>query len=227
MSRNLDLSVGEFYHVYNRGVERRTIFIDKNDYERFSVLLYVCNSTSQIHASDHKEQGLTLRDLFSIKRECTLVDVGAWCLMPNHFHLLLKEKAPGGISLFMQKLTTAYTMYFNKKHSRKGSLFEGTFKAKHLGREEYLKYQYTYIHLNPIGIIDTGWKNKEVADRSVARDFLKKYTYSSYKDYVNEERQEKLILNRSEFPEYFSLSTDFEEMVDEWINFSELELSQG
>ncbi|MEI7513021.1 MAG: hypothetical protein WCJ74_00165 [bacterium] len=230
MTRNLDFALGEYFHGYNRGVDKRIIFLDKQDHERFVKLLYICNSKKQFEYDQVflKGQSVEFKD---IERGDGLVAIGAWCLMPNHFHLLLKETLEirpqngfSGISIFMHKLSTAYTSYFNKKYFRTGSLFEGRFKAKHLDTDEYLKYQYTYIHLNPIGIIDKGWKKKEITNKEKAKKFLKEYKYSSYKDYTGEEREEGVILNKEEFPEYFSTSTDFEEMIEEWINFNEGEV---
>lgn len=217
--RSLEFSLGEFYHIYNRGVEKRVIFLDEADRERFVRLLYSANSDKSIYLSDC--QGLALGE---IQKGKNLVAIGAWCLMPNHFHILLKEVSEGGISTFMQKLLTGYSMYFNKKYYRKGTLFEGKFGAKHLNTDQYLKYQYAYIHLNPIGIIDSGWKKKEISDRIKAIAFLREYKYSSYLDYVGKERVESVILDKDEFPEYFNSRIDFESMVREWINFKTEEL---
>ena len=171
--------------------------------------------------SEFLEQGLTFPEIFDVSRKKTIVDIGAYCLMPNHFHVLAREKQAGGSSLFMQKLSTAYTMYFNKKNARRGSLFEGTFKAKHLDTDEYLKYQYAYIHLNPIGIIDGGWKIKNIQDKEKAKKFLGSYEYSSYKDYFNKSRKQSVILNKDVYPKYFDSVHTFDEMIDEWINFNE------
>jgi putative transposase len=215
-TRTIEFSLNEYYHIYNRGVERRVIFLDEADHERFVRLLYSANSDTSIYLSNF--QGVKIS---KILRGKPLVAIGAWCLMPNHFHILLKEVSENGISIFMQKLLSGYSTYFNKKHYRRGTLFESKFKAKHLNTDEYLKYQYTYIHLNPIGIIDKGWKKKEIADKDRARKFLKEYKYSSYKDYLGEEREESIILNIEEFPEYFSRRTDFEKMIEYWINFDE------
>lgn len=154
-----------------------------------------------------------------IPRGETIVDIGAWCLMPNHFHLILKEKVENGISMFMKKLLTGYSMYFNVKEQRKGKLFEGKFQAKHLDYDQYLKYEFTYVHLNPISLVDSGWKEKYIEDNKRAKNFLDNYEYSSYLDYKGIERPEGEILNKESFPEYFETAADFEEMVDEWINF--------
>lgn len=219
MSRNIDLSIGEYYHLYNRGTDKREIFLDYKDKNRFLSLLYLCNSTEAIHLSDYPN--CTLQEILEIVRGESFVDIGAYCLMPNHFHILIKEKVENGISLFMQKLSTGYTSYFNKKQNRTGSLFEGRFKAKHLDNDEYLKYQFSYIHLNPIGIIDSNWKEKNISDKHKAKEFLKKYTYSSYLDYMGVKRIEGKIISKEAFPEYFESVTDFDKLINFWLNYNE------
>ena len=217
MSRNLKFAEGEYYHIYNRGVEKRKIFMDKGDHERFVRLLYSANSDTSVHLSNY--QGFALLEM---KRGESIVAVGAWALMPNHFHLLLKEVKENGISEYLHKVLTGYSMYFNIKYHRKGSLFAGAFNAKHLDTDEYLKYQYAYIHLNPIGIIDNGWKNKKIRDQNYAKKFLSSYKYSSLKDYSGENREEKSIIDPSMFPEYFKSSVDFEDMLKEWMGFENI-----
>jgi REP element-mobilizing transposase RayT len=223
MQRKFNFSIGEFYHVYNRGNDKKKIFNNDKDYLRFLVLLYTCNNVGSIHLSNHKglSKPQNLLKMFSIKREETLVDIGSYCLMPNHIHLLLKEKIEGGISLFLQKLFTAYSMFYNKKYVRTGKLFEGVYKAEHADSDNYLKYLYTYINLNPISLIDKGWKDRIIKDKIKSKDFLKSYKYSSYFDYVGINREENIILNKDAFPEYFESQLDFDSMVNEWIEFTD------
>src|SRR6185312_7588170 len=174
MGTRIPLAVKEIYHVYNRGTDKRKIFLDQKDYERFLALLYLSNGTTAVHISNY--QGSTLMELLDLDKGEPLVDIAAYCIMPNHFHLLLHQKVDGGISKFMQKLTTGYTMYFNTKYERSGTLFQGKFKSKHAGEDRYLKYLLSYIHLNPQKRVD--------------------YPYSSYKDFVETERPESKILNK-------------------------------
>ena len=115
MSEKRVISLDEYYHVYNRGVEKRTIFIDDVDHKRFMALLYLCNSQKNVHVQTLREEK---QEVYSVDRGHTLVSIGAYCLMPNHFHVLCKEKEEGGISKFMGKLCTAYAMYFNKRYKR-------------------------------------------------------------------------------------------------------------
>ncbi|MBI2482059.1 MAG: transposase [Candidatus Vogelbacteria bacterium] len=123
MARKLEFSPDEYYHLYTRGTNRREIFLDDNDHLRFILLLYTTNAKKVIHLSDHWRQEQTdLKKVFNLDRGSTLVDIGAYCLMPNHFHLLVKEKSEQGISIFVQKLMTGYSMYFNKKYQQTGSI---------------------------------------------------------------------------------------------------------
>lgn len=226
MLRNFVFSIDEYYHVYNRGTDKRIIFTNEHDYRRFVVLLYLCNDTKSIDVAKHFQEGRSFMDLFNVKRGDQIVDIGAYALMPNHFHLLLHERTDGGISTFMKKLCTAYVMYFNKKYVRTGPLFEGRFKAKHADSDEYLKYLFAYIHLNPVDIVDSGWKKRRTTERQVTEKYLREYRYSSYVDYVEigkkNGRLEKNVLNMEAFPEYFSEeSFGFEEYVKEWLSFDE------
>ncbi len=212
--RKVDFSTGEYYHLYNRGNSKQKIFGDKEDHEHFIKLLYLCNSTRSI----------TFRDVsmstYDFDREETLVNIGVYCLMPNHFHILAKEKSENGISKFMQKLSTAYSMYFNKKYKRTGGLFEGKFKSQHMNTDRYLKYIFSYIHLNPIKLIDSKWKEKGLKNLKESLAHLKAYQYSSYLDYLKEDRLKVKILDKKEFPKYFASVNLFEKEIFEWLIFT-------
>src|SRR3989344_5794707 len=128
MERKFKFSIDEFYHLYNRGIEKRTIFLDLKDKERFINLLFLCNGSKPLVFKDIP-QGLPLG---KVNKGEPLVAIGAYCLMPNHFHILVSEIIENGISKFIWKLLTAYSMYFNKKYKRTGRLFEGTFRAEYV-----------------------------------------------------------------------------------------------
>jgi len=218
MERKFDFSIGEFYHIYNRGNNKSIIFLDESDKQRFQKLLYLCNSTKSVVYKTI--QGLPLD---KIERGKTLVDIGVYCLMSNHFHLLLHEKQENGISSFVGKLLTAYSMYFNKKNNRTGKLFEGAFKATHINNDNYLKYLFSYIHLNPIKIIDPKWKENGITNKNNIVKFLEGYNYSSYLDYIGKKRLEDKILNKSKFPEYFSNIKDFNSEILFWLKYNDKE----
>lgn len=220
MRRRTPFLVGEIYHIYNRGTDKRIIFKNDRDYRRFIFLLYICNNTVSVRTDNLLQQGQSLLELFGVDREDTLVDIGAFCLMPNHFHILLHEKTENGISQFMKKLLTAYSMYFNTKYDRSGSLFEGPFKSKHIDIDKYLNWIFSYIHLNPVKLIDPNWKEDGISDPKSAKNFMKDYKYSSYYDYFIDNRPESRILNKDTFPENFSYLNDFEDIVKEFDSFN-------
>ena len=140
---------GQFYHIYNRGVDKRNIFTDDKERLRFIHALYVLNNFLTIPFRF---------DLFSLEPKQPLtpispyVEIVAGCLMPNHYHLMVTPKQKDGISKFFHKVGTSYSHYFNLRHERTGRLFESTFKAKHVDRHEYAVYLTQYIHLNPLGL---------------------------------------------------------------------------
>jgi putative transposase len=210
VTRKITFTVGEYYHVYNRGILKNPIFLDEADKERFIKLLFICNSDKSVIF--RLVQG---RPLYKIDIGNTLVDIGAYCLMPNHFHILIREKVENGLSIFMGKLSTAYAMYFNTKYERKGILFEGRFSAKHIDTDEYLNWVFSYIHLNPVKLIDSNWKEDGVSDPTKAESFMQNYRYSSYYDYFLGDRVEKIILDKDAFPEHFSQLNDFKELIEE------------
>jgi len=221
MSRKLSFSIDEFYHIYNRGTEKRDIFLDTADYLRFIVLLYISNNIDVVHISNLINQGGALMEILNLDKKETLVDIGAYCLMPNHFHFLIKEKKEGGIAKFMGKLATGYSMYFNKRYDRTGKLFQGVFKATHADNDEYLKYLFAYIHLNPIKLIDSSWEESGVKDKNKTQSFLMNYSFSSYCDYISDKnRKESKIINKNAFPEYFLGKKDFECFISDWLSYT-------
>ena len=214
MLRGFSFSINEFYHLYNRGTDKRIIFPTPSDYGRFATLLYLCNGKTPIVLRDIPKE-----DFFAFERGESLVDIGAYCLMPNHFHLLLREKTEGGISVFMKKLLTAYSMYFNKKNKRTGSLFEGTYKARHADTDNYLKYLFSYIHLNPAKKVDVNWKTNLHANRGKIFDYISRYPHSSFLDYSGATRKEGVILNKGAFPDYFESRRDVIRSLIDWLDF--------
>lgn len=203
---------GEYYHIYNRGNDKRVIFHDLGDYRRFLKLLYLANSDKSFTVRDVGQQP------FDIDRGKPIVSIGAYCLMPNHFHLLIFQPNEGNVSKFMQKLTTGYSMYYNIKYGRTGSLFEGKFKSEHAKDDSHLKYLFSYIHLNPIKLIDRKWREAGIRNKKQALSFLVNYYYSSYRDYKMIDRPNKTILNKKDFPEYFPNVSSFDSEILDWIN---------
>jgi putative transposase len=213
--RKVSFVSGEFYHVYNRGNSRQEIFHSQTDYDRFSALLYAANGAASI---DSRE--VSLEDMFTFDRGEQQVAIGAYCLMPNHFHILVTPLVEGGLITFMRKLATGYSMYFNKKHHRTGSLFEGRFKSEHVNNDNHLKYLFSYIHLNPVKLIQSKWQQEGIKDTEVVLQYLQDFRHSSYVD-NDKIRPESVILNRSKFPEYFSNKKAYDTEMKEWLSLKE------
>jgi putative transposase len=196
---------GCFYHLYNRGVEKRDIFLDEQDYAIFLHLLKYFLSPAD------KEIKNPLVGLYNLKyvRPRPLdnlagkVELHAFCLMPNHFHLLIKLLAYSGMTELMQKVLTAYSMYFNKRYKRVGHLFQGRYKAALVDSGEYLTYLTKYIHENPL---DLGLSE-------LTRTVLVNYPYSSYAYYLREKHAS--WLNVDYILGFFSEKQTYQEFVED------------
>ncbi len=222
MNRKISFAEGEYYHIYCRGVEKRFIFLDEKDRIRFQSLLYLCNGTKPIVY--RLIQGSTL---YSTDVGKKIVAIGAYKLMPNHVHLLIKETSEGGITEFMRKVNTAYSMYFNKKYERVGPLFQGTFGAQHITRDEHLKYLFAYIHLNIVKLIEPNWKERGIKNIDRVKKYLNEYLFSSYLSYCGKVSKWDSILTKKEFPDYFSDKHSFEYFIGEWLAFSAEDFSEN
>jgi len=128
--RKNPLVTDQYYHVYNRGVDKRDIFMSKKDLCRFV---------------------LSIKEFNKIKTptgEPPLVSIVCYCFNPNHFHFILKQETDGGISIFFKKLLGGYSRYFNKIHGRSGALFQGKFKSKLIDDEQYFLKIFPYVNIN-------------------------------------------------------------------------------
>ena len=213
MLRDKPFVNGETYHLFNRGAHKQAIFKSEKDYRRFLVLLYFSNTMERVQLGNLlQNQGRSLIDLFSEHIDQSLVDIFAYTLMPNHFHLVLRQKADNGISTFMKKLATAYSMYFNIKYKHSGVLFQGRFKSRHVGDEAYFRYIFAYVHLNPAELVVPEWKERTPSylERGKIKAYLSKYAYSSHFDYAIGDRAERKILAFNEAPEFLKTCDDVE-----------------
>lgn len=166
-----------YYHVYNRGVEKRKIFLDDQDYRVFIHLLkYYLSPNPQDNQNKHPITEVTNiaqirpRPLANLGENLELI---GFCLMPNHFHLLIKQFSKDGLTQLMRRLLTTYSMYFNKRYKRVGYLFQGRYKAVLITDDRILLHISRYIHLNP----------KELT--AMTRTDLVNYPYSSYSYYLD------------------------------------------
>lgn len=216
-TRSFSFVPGEFYHLYNRGVDKRVTFTTPYEYKTFQELLFLANGDKPIDRREIRRQNVCIYDW---DRGEPLVAIGVYCLMPNHYHLLVTPLKENGVSQFMNRLGTSYSMYFNKIHDRSGALFQGKFKATMVDSDEYLKYLYSYIHLNPVKLIQSDWKEKGIRDVMRAYEYATSYKFSSLGSYVSGSFD--TTLSPSNFPNYFPRTASHKEQLMEWLNYGEI-----
>lgn len=219
--RKIQLVNGEFYHIVKRGVEEREIFLDDEDHFRFINSLLVCNDEMPTpwysrgfwhqRAPDSLSKG-------GYKQKIPLVEIHAFALMPNHFHLLVRQLIEKGIALLMQKLG-GYSYYLNKKYKRTGTLFQDRYKIIHIKTQEQLKNNFVYIHTNPVALIEPEWKNWKVNNSQKAIEFLEReYNWSSYWDYIGKENF-PLVTKRDFFLRLLNGEGGIKQEINSWVRF--------
>lgn len=191
-----DFTNNEIYHIIQRGVGDEPIFLDENDYYRGIFSLYEFNNSNQVEIRQRRAERKRLKShgdpspvrlaenekIEKVRRDL-FVEILCFCLMPNHIHLILKQIKDNGISDFMKKMG-GYVSYFNLKYKRKGHLFQNKFKAVHIKDDEHLKTEFVYVHTNPVSLVESGWKEKGIVRLKRAIEFIEKYKWSSYSDYI-------------------------------------------
>ena len=213
--RTTPLVNGEIYHIFNRSIARQPIFLSDTYYQRASeVLSYYNNLNPPVRYS------FFYRLPYSVKNEIIeglnkenqkLVQILAYCLMPNHVHFLIKEITDKGITTFMRKLQNSYAKYFNTRNNRSGSLFQSMFKAVRVLTDEQLIHVARYIHLNPV----TGYILKNIEELST-------YPWSSYRIYVGNQTSEvvntdlvlSLFSSKEKFIEFTKDQVDYQRELD-------------
>lgn len=186
--RQTILATGEIYHIFNRSIASLPIFSTHKHCQRaIEVLFYYQNQSPPIKYSDFLNLPKDKREniLADLKKEQKfLVEIIAYCLMPNHFHLLLRQVKKDGISIFLGNFSNSYSRYFNTTSERKGSLFEGRFKAVRIQNQDQIDHVSRYIHLNPYSAY-------------VVRNFkeLEKYKYSSLPEYLGKTKEINCVKN--------------------------------
>lgn len=183
-----NIAEGEIYHVFNRGTDKRKIFLDAKNYERFLVNLVLFNTAGEVITNvsryDLAQSYLNIPDN-------PLVKILAFALLPNHFHFILEPLVKDGIKRFMHRLEMGYAQYFNRLNKRSGNLFQGAYKIIHVDNEAYLNFLPLYVHLNPLDLLPSefDWKEKGIKNKKGAINFLKNYKWSSLQTYVSLKEQ--------------------------------------
>lgn len=206
--RKTILANGEIYHVFNLGVEKRPTFTDKREYDRALMTLNfyrfegVFAGLGDILKLDHEKRSFFLSQLK--KHGKRLVDILGYCLMPNHFHLLIKQLMDEGISTFLSNFSNSYTKYFNTKNKRIGHLFQGVFKAVKIEADEQLIHVLRYIHINPV--VSSVIRETEIDD----------YPYSSLSEYLE---NKKGLCNKELITKYFSSTDKLKDFTHDQIDY--------
>ena len=199
--RNIKFEIGEYYHIYNRGVDKRKVFINENDYQRFLDSIKNFNNESTHAQRDYKKRMRSKLSFeyskLSFRSIPQLTEFICYCLNPNHYHFLLKQIREGGIEKFMHKLGLGYSKYFNKKYNRSGSLFEGTYKAVHIQDNSGFTWLSAYVNGNP-----------EIHQIAKADN----YQWSSYPCYLNKRKRD--ICNKEDILGQFSSIDEYKDFVN-------------
>jgi len=228
----------QIYHIYNRGVEKRDIFSDDKDRFRFihdlfefndekpAENLYYKNQTLQSYEVEPRKILRKIRSPRKVEPRKLLVEILVFCLMPNHYHLLLRQRKENGIVKFMHKLGTGYTMYFNQRYERTGALFQGRFKAVLVHREEHFIHLPYYIHLNPLDLIENRWKERKIRNYQKAIQFLESYRWSSYLDYTGKKNFPS-VTQRDFLLRFLGEGDQLKKNTENWLRETQLKRIKG
>jgi len=235
--QRLQLSNGEIYHAVIRSVGDTVIFNDKNDFYRGVFSIYEFNNTNSVEIWERRRARSIFKkqekqnvgcptphilqngggDNIYIDKRDNLVEILAFCFMPNHIHLLLRQIKDNGITDFMKKVGGGYANYFNKKYERKGHLFN-RFCAVYVKTDEQLKNVFVYIHANSISLIEPGWKESGIENPKKVIKFLEKYKWSSYQDYLGKKNFPS-VTEREFMSEVMDHQQGCREAVENWIKY--------
>jgi len=206
---------GNIYHVLSRGVDKRKIFSDDKDHLRFIHDLFEFNNIEPVNNLTYYFRKDIARPYIKKPRKL-LVEILTFCLMPNHYHLLLRPLTDEGVSKFMKRLNMGYAKYFNEKYQRSGALFEGRYKAILVETESHFIHLPYYIHLNPLDIIAPDWRKRKIKDYQKAMNFLENYRWSSFSDYIGKKNFPS-ITSRELLMEFFEGPENYKKKTLNWL----------
>lgn len=201
----------DFFHLMGRGVEKRDIVLDDSDRLRFIHDLFAFNDSNPVENYDIPTR------YGEHSRRSLLVHIHAFCLMTNHYHLLVSEAIENGIPLFMKKLNMGYSKYFNERYERSGALWQGKYRKVLIARDGHFLYIPFYIHLNPLDFVMPEWREGGVQNVKEALKHLEEYRWSSHLDYLGV-RNFPSITRRDELQELLGTRTTYEKMITEIIS---------
>jgi putative transposase len=211
----------EIYHILNRGIDKRKIFLDKQDYLRFIHDLFALNNRNIVNNVFYNFHNSTNELEKDTQPRKLLVNIHAFCLMPNHYHLLLSANTEDGIIKFMHKMGTGYVKYFNKKYKRKGTIFEGRYKSILISKSNHFLNLPYYIHLNPFDMKFPEWRERKLKDYNKAIEYLNSYRWSSHLDYCGQKNFPS-VTDRKLLLDIFDGEKKYKKDINKWLKEMEV-----
>ncbi|MFZ2886327.1 MAG: hypothetical protein WA021_00730 [Minisyncoccia bacterium] len=200
-----------YFHLENSGFERRIIFSSQEDYDRFEAYLYLLNAVESARAANFFV-GNRRDEIFSSARGERLIAIGAYSFLAREFHILATPLVENGISKFMQKLQTAYTMYFNRKYQRSGRLFQASYQSREVAEQNVVRV-FAEIHLNPAELFDTSWQSAGAAELQLLTAKALQYRYSSAGEFL---ARKYIIADPEPFPKKILQARDADFYAHIW-----------
>lgn len=227
---------GEIYHLTVKRIGDELLFKNVDDYYRGIFSIYEFNTTDLVTIRERRKIRAQMKrtrqadsvPIAVVDNRDLLVENLAFCFMPNHIHLLLKQIKEGGISKFMQKFGAGYSSYFRDKYKieRKGHFFQGAFDSVHIKDDEQLKVVFVYIHTNPISLIEPNWKELGIRNTEGTIEFLENYKWSSYQDYLGKKNFPS-VTKRDFLSEIMGGKQGCRDFVGHWVEYKgEIEFSE-
>lgn len=225
MLRKEKFAPGEYYHIYNRTLFNIPVFKDAKNCARLMQAFLLANSTKSSQAFEYIRNnskpttvvGLIDKALEIARNGEKLVDVLCYAIMPNHYHILLKENIENGITNFVHRCNISVAKYINTKTERRGPLFESLFKSKHIAKNDYLLHLSLYIHLNPLDfLVGKQWREHKIKNWNQNRNKLINYPYSSLKNFLDATYENKIISGTEIITEQFKDAKEYESFLREW-----------
>lgn len=220
--RDTEFVPGEYYHIYNHGVEEREVFTSDFDFKRALVSFVAFNDEkdSPSNLSRFVKNPAQLVNYYTPDKRRRIIDIIAYTILPTHYHIFVREKAEQGISRFMHRFSKGYSRYFNLKDKRDGTLWKSPFQARLIDNEDYFVHIISYIHLNILDLIGLQWREGEIEDWDKAASELSSYPWSSYGYYrkgLDQFGYQSLILSAPDwFSDYYPEPFDFEDKLKDW-----------
>ena len=218
----------EFYHTYNRGVDKRKIFLEERDYLRGVHDLYEFNDTNAVINLDRRCEGCStsltsVSDLIKKKPRDKLVSLGVWGFVANHYHLFSSPLQEKGLSVFHKKFGGGFTNFFNIKYQRSGALFQGRYKKVLVDNDIQALHLICYIHANPLDSWKSNWKEKGLTNLEIqnALKFLReKHRWSSHLDWWGIKNFPSLI-DVEFMRRFFKNSEEYQKFFIDWLKYYE------